>query len=133
MNSLGIPTCLDDLHCVQHWPALRLPMAEGGFEPSWLPSSKVDASSQAEEVARYRVPGSRGSYVYKVRPCESDSRWYAWGDWCPYGRTATDACYDFLDGGGSFANRSAAEWAIHTFVAALCAAEHANLPKSYAA
>lgn len=72
-------------------------------------------------MAHYRFPNSREAYVFSLQPCLSKGRWYAWGDYCPYGRTVADACYQFLDGGGSFNSRSAAEWAIHTYIAHLAA------------
>ena len=50
---------------------------------------------------------------------DSDRRvwWHAYGESCPFGRTAMDADGLFLDGGGFFAKRSAALRAIHLWLA----------------
>ena len=128
MNSLGQPTCLDELVCVRDCPALRAPLAAGDFAPDWFGISTPEPSSKPEPVARYRFPNSRETYLFSVRPCLDASRWYAWGDYSPWGRKVTDACYQFLDGGGSFSSRSAAEWAIHTYIAHLAASDHLASP-----
>ncbi len=119
MTLLDRPHCISDLVCVRDCPELRAPLAAGEFIPDWFAISTPDPSQKAEKVARYRFPNSREAYVFSVQPCASEGRWYAWGDYCPQGRTVADACYQFLDGGGSFASRSAAEWAIHTYIAHL--------------
>jgi len=118
MNSLGEPEHLDDLGFLQRYPELRPPLEAGNFSPSrWLSSDGIYGPSV--EVAHYRMPGSRAVVRFHVQPCEThrSPRWHAYGEWCEYGRTAHDACYDFLDGGGSFTTRAAAEWAIHLYIA----------------
>jgi hypothetical protein len=121
MTLSGYPQCIEELACVRECPELRAPLAAGEFVPDWFAISTSDTSRKAEHVARYRFPNSREAYIFSVRPCRSEGRWYAWGDYCPEGRTVADACYQFLDGGGSFASRSAAEWAIHIYIAHLTA------------
>ncbi|GEM_PF-2495149 len=79
MNSLGQPTCIDDLTCVQECPQLRTPLTQGGFQPAWLRSSDRDAAMKAVPVACYHLPDSRAAYVFNVQPCAVQSRWYAWG------------------------------------------------------
>lgn len=124
MNSLGDPTHVDDLVCVKDCPALREPMLAGAFLPSWLPGNTPDEAHKPEHVARYRFPSSREAYIFQVQPCRDEGRWYAWGEWAPQGRKVADACYQFLDGGGTFSSRSAAEWAIHVYIAHLHANAH---------
>ena len=116
MNSCGHPTCYEDVSGTASCPALLEPMTAGDFHPAGWEGEERDDSSTPEEVARYPVHGSRAAYVFKVQPCRG-GRWHAWGDWCPQGRTPTDACYEFLDGGGTFTSRRTAAWAIQTFLA----------------
>ncbi len=124
MTLIEKPRCIDDLACIRDCPELRVPLETGDFMPDWFPISTPDSGQSAEQVARYRFPNSRESYIFSVQPCCTDGRWYAWGDFSPWGRKVTDACYQFLDGGGSFSTRSAAEWAIHTYIAHLLAEDH---------
>jgi hypothetical protein len=74
------------------------------------------------DVGLYRSPGRREAYVYRLQSCTlstGETWWRAYGEYCPAGRTASDADYVFLDGGGYFATRSAALWAIHLWLAHL--------------
>ncbi len=123
MNTLGRPTCIDELACVRECPAMRTPLVDGDFIPDWFAGSTPDVAQAAQIVGRYRFPGTRETYIFSVRPCLQEGRWYAWGEYSPWGRKITDACYQFLDGGGSFNNRSAAVWAIHTYIAHLAAVD----------
>ncbi len=124
MNSLGEPDHVDDLPCVRQCPALRTPLLAGEFLPAGFAYSAPRPETRAKVVARYAFPESRESYVFKVQPCLTAGRWYAWGDYCASGQRVVDACYEFLDGGGSFRSRAAAEWAIHSYVAHLHAQDH---------
>lgn len=126
MNSLGEPDHVDELSCVRQCPPLRNPLLAGGFLPARFAGSDPQPEARPELVARYAFPESRESYVFRVKPCAHGNRWYAWGDYCASGRRVADACYDFLDGGGSFQSRAAAEWAIHTYVMHLHAQDHSN-------
>jgi hypothetical protein len=122
MNSLGEPTCLDDLEFLRTCPALRPALEAGDFRPGEFYADGAFRYAPPETVARHQVPGSREVYEYRVqrmtRPGEAD-RWHAFGEYCPFGRTAMDARYGFLDGGGSFSTRATAEWTIHLYLAHL--------------
>lgn len=105
------------------YPDLRPPLLAGDFQPSTFLPCCSGVYGKPIEIACYHVPCSRSAMRFYVRTCDTgdELRWHAWGDWCEYGRTSHDACYDFLDGGGSFATRKTAEWAIHLYVARLLA------------
>ncbi len=107
------------------FPALTYPDAVGGVAAcpelkdallsGWRTES-LATHGPAEEIGRYRKPGGRETYRYKLSRCvDSDSRgwWHAYGAYCPFGRLATDADSIFLDGGGFFEKRPAALRAIH--------------------
>jgi hypothetical protein len=97
---------------------LASPYVEGG---DWPTVSNHDLGP-VEDVAFYRKPEKREAYVYRLsshRASDGQIWWRAYGEYCPAGRTATDADYVFLDGGGYFASRSAALWAIHLWLAHL--------------
>jgi len=86
-----------------------------------------------EDVGSYRTPGKREATVYRLRSCRSttgETWWHAYGEYCPAGRTASDADYVFLDGGGYFAHRSAALWAIHLWLAHLHRADAVAAPST---
>ena len=75
-----------------------------------------------EDIGRHRETGKRDAYVYRLQSCRTPSGrvlWHAYGEYCWAGRTASDADYEFLDGGAYFANRSAALWAIYLWLAHL--------------
>jgi hypothetical protein len=126
MNSLGQPDCVDELECVRDCPALRAALIAGDFQTDYDPWSRDDATRKVERIARYRYPDSRETYLFSVQPAPEPGRWYAWGDYSPWGNKVTDACYGFLNGGGSFNSRSAAVWAIHTYIAHLTADDTKN-------
>lgn len=91
------------------------PYVEGG---DWLAAADRDLGP-VEDVGIYRTPGKREAYVYRLssrRASDGEIWWRAYGEYCPAGRTASDADYVFLDGGGYFADRSAALWAIHLWL-----------------
>jgi hypothetical protein len=94
------------------------PYIEGG---DWQAATDRDVGP-VDHVSIYRTPGKREAYVYRLRSrraSEGETWWHAYGEYCPAGRTASDADYVFLDGGGYFARRSAALWAIHLWLAHL--------------
>ena len=75
-----------------------------------------------EDIGRYRLSGTREAYVYRLqslRTPKGRTWWHAYGEYCPLGRSVTDADYVFLDGGGYFSDRAAALWAIHLWLAHL--------------
>lgn len=120
MNSLGDPTCLDDLEFLRACPALRPALEAGDFRPGWFYPGGLFADGPAESVARCRQTGIRAVdefFVQRMTRADGTERWHAYGEYCPFGRMATDACYGFLDGGGSFNTRETAEWAIHLYLA----------------
>ncbi len=122
MNSLGEPTCLDELHCVQVCPELRPALAAGDFIPDFHESHRYDGATwhRAEDIGRFRVPGKREACVYRLQRItlpDGTERWRAFGEYCWGGRTADDADYVFLDGGGTFSTRATAEWVIHLSLA----------------
>ncbi len=94
------------------------PYIEGS---DWPTVANHDLGS-VEDVGVHRTPGRREATVFRLRSCRSTSGeiwWRAYGEYCPSGRTASDADYLFLDGGGYFAHRSTALWAIHLWLAHL--------------
>lgn len=119
MNSDVESLWLQNLDCVKACPALLAPLRAGGFEREYDPFTRLDHSRKVKQVARYQFPNSREAYVFSIQAAPQHGRWYAWGDYCPHGRVASDACYQFLDGGGSFDNYHAAVWAIHSYIAYL--------------
>ncbi len=105
------------------------PYIEGGH---WS-TATFGALGPVEDIGAYRTPSRLEAYVYRLRPCRaSDGEiwWRAYGEYCPAGRTAGDADYVFLDGGGYFASRSAALWAIHLWLAHLHRADSVAAPAS---
>jgi len=123
MNSLGEPECLDDLDCLRECPELRPALEAGDFSPdSRLRTGPEWTLHPVEDIGRFRFPGKREAYVYRLRRMtHADGRevWDAFGEYCWGGRSANDADYVFLDGGGVFSNRAAALWAIHLYLAHL--------------
>jgi hypothetical protein len=120
MNSLGEPECLDELEFLRTCPELRPALEAGDFRPGECHADDRFRFARPETVDRHQVPGSREVYEYRVQRMTRDGeadRWQAFAKYCPYGRTAMDACHGFLDGGGSFGSRAAAEWAIHLYLA----------------
>ncbi len=118
----------------ERYPGIRPALDAGDFvSGGWMPSDPA-CYGRREEIAVYRMPGSRSTVRFHIQTCQRGTtiRWLAFGEWCEYGRTAHDACYDFLDGGGHFATRATAEWAIHLYVARLLA-EEATTPAVRAA
>ena len=104
-------------------PELREALLAGPYVEvgDWPTVSKGDCGP-VEDVAAYRTPGKREAYVYRLsarRASDGQTWWHAYGEYCRFGRTAHDADYVFLDGGGYFASRSAALWAIHLWLAHL--------------
>ncbi len=127
MNCFAEPVYEDDqAYCVRNYPAMRAPLEAGDFQPWHSEESAPDSDVRPQWIAKYRFPDSSEACLFYVQPCAFKNRWYAWGDYCRYGRSASDACYDFLNGGGSFSTRSAAEWAIHAFVAELNSCDHSK-------
>jgi hypothetical protein len=104
-------------------PELREALLAGPYVEGsdWLAAAESDLGP-VEDVGIYRTPGKREAYVYRLtsrRASDGEIWWRAYGEYCPAGRTASDADYVFLDGGGYFAHRSAALWAIHLWLAHL--------------
>ncbi len=125
MNILDDPSWHDDLPCVRACPDLRDPLVAGDFHRGLSYGTLTGGIGPIIEIASYRMPGARAMYRFFIYSFQNHGQecWWAYGDWCPHGRTAGDGCYDFLDGGGSFATRVAAEWAIHVYVAHLLSQE----------
>jgi hypothetical protein len=109
---------------VAQCPELAAALAAGNFRD---PDDGIDFTrwehGPVEDIGRYRFPGRRReSYIYRLQALRApggDTWWHAYGEYCPLGRSATDADYIFLDGGGLFSNRAAALWAIHLWIAHL--------------
>ena len=136
MNSLGEPTCLDELHCVQVCPALLPALTAGDFTPAFREGCRYEGATweRVEDIGRFREPGKREVHVYRLQRLtlsDGTERWRAFGEYCWGGRTADDADYTFLDGGGTFATRAAAEWTIHIYLAHLYAEHAGAAPDSY--
>ena len=111
----GVPEC----------PELAEALAAGDYR-SLYDDDGMDTArwehGPVEDIGRYRVPGRREAYVYRLRPLRApggQTWWHAYGEYCPFGRSVTDADYVFLDGGGCFSERAAALWAIHLWLAHL--------------
>jgi hypothetical protein len=123
MNSLGEPTCLDELPCVIATPALRALLAAGDYWPDRLHYAGRFRQDRPQLVARQQIDGGRAANVFHVQRCWSEhepERWVAYAEYCPFGRTPSDSCYAFLVGErGSFATRAAAERVIFFHLAAL--------------
>lgn len=104
-------------------PELRDALLAGPYiEGADWPAAANRDLGPVEDVGGYRTPGKREAYVYRLsarRASDGEIWWRAYGEYCPAGRTASDADYVFLDGGGYFANRSAALRAIHLWLAHL--------------
>ena len=129
MNSLVEPECLDELEFLSTCPELRPALEAGDFRPGEFYADNSFRYAPPETVARHYVSGLSEVNKYRVqrmtREGEAD-RWHAFGEYCPFGRTAMDAYHGFLAGGGSFSTRAAAEWAIHLHLAYLFEQEATN-------
>jgi len=125
MNSLGEPTCLDDLDFLMWIPELREPMMAGDFRPFGFYDAEYCDFRVQDEIAVYQFPETPETYRFSVRAffVAGKMRWQAWGDYCEMDNSPSDACYDFLDGGGSFSSREAAACAIHVFISHLYSKE----------
>jgi hypothetical protein len=113
----------EDVGGVSACPELRDALLAGPYvEGSDWPTAASRDLGPVEDVGIYRTPGKREAYVYRLssrRASDGEIWWRAYGEYCPAGRTASDADYVFLDGGGYFASRPAALWAIHLWLAHL--------------
>jgi|GEM_PF-4464369 len=104
-------------------------LSSGYIEGADWQISDPSAYGPVEDIGRYRAPGRREEYVYRLQPCRTPTGeiwWHAYGEYCPFGRTVMDADCVFLDGGGFFAKRSAALRAIHLWLAHLHQADAEN-------
>lgn len=75
-----------------------------------------------EDVGRYRFVNSKESFIYRINCIKTEAGntwWRVVGEYCPDDEKMADYDYTFLDGGGFFAERSAALWAIHLWLAYL--------------
>ncbi|MBC7367887.1 MAG: hypothetical protein H7343_13925 [Undibacterium sp.] len=130
MRPYDPPVCDEPVGGVAECPELQEALEAGDFRPGGdtfvVPvDTRGWVFEKAEDIGRYRLPGKLESYMYRVQrvthPTDASRRelWHAFGEYCWRGRTASDADYIFLDGGGYFSNRAAALWAIHLWVAYL--------------
>lgn len=115
-------------------PELRDALLAGPYvEGADWPTVAERDLGPVEDVGAYRTPGRREALVYRLssrRASDGQTWWRAYGEYCPAGHTASDADYVFLDGGGYFARRSAALWAIHLWLAHLHRADFVAVSSS---